>query len=337
MIAGTGSDIYSCDAGAIGALRGPKHGGANEVAFEIQQRYAIAGRGGERTSRRRVAAKEVIIGFGHPGLHDRRSAQRDHQRGRAALARGRRGLAAAYRIAERIEAVMQERQEHVPESRLVFGGVLSSDGRADRDVHAAVRDQPHVRLGRARHRAAHRRQDHPAERELHRPRKPDFVPLERRPCSGRPQREFMSHDIKSAERPAPDASAGGHRRLRARASRSTATRLRDRALLPDGHARLRFPGAEIPGLHQAARAGRSGRRRCTGGARVPGTRLRTRPGQRGVQHRRDDPLARLQRHLAGGRVGASVGQPRRHPGGRGLPVAQAAGGSADGARRAHRR
>ena len=42
VIAGTGSDLYSCIAGAIGALKGPKHGGANEVALEIQQRYAIA-------------------------------------------------------------------------------------------------------------------------------------------------------------------------------------------------------------------------------------------------------------------------------------------------------
>lgn len=64
-IAGTGSDMYSCVAGAIGALRGPKHGGANEVAYEIQQRYATADEA-EADIRKRVAAKEVIIGFGHP-------------------------------------------------------------------------------------------------------------------------------------------------------------------------------------------------------------------------------------------------------------------------------
>jgi 2-methylcitrate synthase len=65
VIAGTGSDLYSCVAGAIGALRGPKHGGANEVALEIQQRYgspmeAVA------DIRDRLARKEVVIGFGHP-------------------------------------------------------------------------------------------------------------------------------------------------------------------------------------------------------------------------------------------------------------------------------
>jgi len=65
VIAGTGSDLYSCIAGAIGALRGPKHGGANEVAFEIQQRYNSPGEAA-KDIRERVANKEVIIGFGHP-------------------------------------------------------------------------------------------------------------------------------------------------------------------------------------------------------------------------------------------------------------------------------
>ena len=65
VIAGTGSDMYSCIAGAIGALRGPKHGGANEVAFEIQQRYDSADEA-EADIRQRVGNKEVIIGFGHP-------------------------------------------------------------------------------------------------------------------------------------------------------------------------------------------------------------------------------------------------------------------------------
>jgi 2-methylcitrate synthase len=65
VIAGTGADLYSCITGAIGALRGPKHGGANEVAFEIQQRYETA-QGAASDIRARVANKEVIIGFGHP-------------------------------------------------------------------------------------------------------------------------------------------------------------------------------------------------------------------------------------------------------------------------------
>jgi 2-methylcitrate synthase len=65
VIAGTGSDLYSAITGGIGALRGPKHGGANEVSCEIQQRYRSADEA-EADIRRRVAAKEVVIGFGHP-------------------------------------------------------------------------------------------------------------------------------------------------------------------------------------------------------------------------------------------------------------------------------
>ena len=65
VIAGTGSDMYSSITGAIGALRGPKHGGANEVAFDVQKRYESPDEA-EADIRRRVEAKEVIIGFGHP-------------------------------------------------------------------------------------------------------------------------------------------------------------------------------------------------------------------------------------------------------------------------------
>ncbi|AUY08417.1 MULTISPECIES: bifunctional 2-methylcitrate synthase/citrate synthase [Aeromonas] len=65
VIAGTGSDMFSCITGAIGALRGPKHGGANEVAFEIQKRYENPDEA-EADIRARVEKKEVVIGFGHP-------------------------------------------------------------------------------------------------------------------------------------------------------------------------------------------------------------------------------------------------------------------------------
>jgi 2-methylcitrate synthase len=64
-IAGTGSDVYSAITGAIGALRGPKHGGANEFSFEVQKRYETPDEG-EADIRKRVADKQVVIGFGHP-------------------------------------------------------------------------------------------------------------------------------------------------------------------------------------------------------------------------------------------------------------------------------
>jgi len=65
VIAGTGSDMYSAITGGIGALRGPKHGGANEFSFAVQQRYRTPDEA-EADIRRRVAAREVVIGFGHP-------------------------------------------------------------------------------------------------------------------------------------------------------------------------------------------------------------------------------------------------------------------------------
>ena len=65
VIAGTGSDLYSCIAGAIGARKGPKHGGANEVAYDIQKRYRSADEA-EADIRERIGRKEIVIGFGHP-------------------------------------------------------------------------------------------------------------------------------------------------------------------------------------------------------------------------------------------------------------------------------
>jgi 2-methylcitrate synthase len=65
VVAGTGSDMYSAICGGIGALRGPKHGGANEVAFEVQKRYDSPDEA-EADIKARVERKEVIIGFGHP-------------------------------------------------------------------------------------------------------------------------------------------------------------------------------------------------------------------------------------------------------------------------------
>jgi 2-methylcitrate synthase len=106
VIAGTGSDLYSCITGAIGALRGPKHGGANEVAFEIQSRYATK-EAAEADIRRRVADKEVIIGFGHPvySIADpRNQIIKEVARALAGEAHDTRG----FEVAARIESVMHD-------------------------------------------------------------------------------------------------------------------------------------------------------------------------------------------------------------------------------------
>jgi 2-methylcitrate synthase len=112
VIAGTGSDLYSCIAGAIGALRGPKHGGANEVAFEIQSRYETPD-AAEADIVKRVAAKEVIIGFGHPvyTISDPRNVViKSVAKSLAAEAGDLRG----YDVAERIESVMKEIKNMFP-------------------------------------------------------------------------------------------------------------------------------------------------------------------------------------------------------------------------------
>jgi 2-methylcitrate synthase len=105
-IAGTGADMYSAITGAIGALRGPKHGGANEVAFEIQKRYATADEA-EGDIRKRVAAKEVVIGFGHPVYtiaDPRNRVIKEVARTLSAEADNTK----MFDIADRIEAVMAE-------------------------------------------------------------------------------------------------------------------------------------------------------------------------------------------------------------------------------------
>jgi len=112
VIAGTGSDIYSCICGAIGALKGPKHGGANEVALVIQQRYATPDEA-EADMRRRVANREVVIGFGHPvyTISDPRSDVIKAQAHKLAIDdEGKRLFA----VAERIESTMMDAKRMFP-------------------------------------------------------------------------------------------------------------------------------------------------------------------------------------------------------------------------------
>ena len=112
VIAGTGSDMYSCVAGAIGALRGPKHGGANEVAFEVQKRYDNADEA-EADIRRRVEAKEVVIGFGHPvyTISDPRNVVIKDV---AKLLSDDAGSTKMYDIAARLESVMWDAKQMFP-------------------------------------------------------------------------------------------------------------------------------------------------------------------------------------------------------------------------------
>ena len=106
VVAGTGSDMHSAITAGIGALRGPKHGGANEVALEVQTRYGSPDEA-EADIRRRVEAREVVIGFGHPvyTVSDPRNVV---IKGVARRLSEEAGSTALFEIAERIEQVMAE-------------------------------------------------------------------------------------------------------------------------------------------------------------------------------------------------------------------------------------
>ncbi|MEP7279925.1 MAG: 2-methylcitrate synthase [Bacteroidota bacterium] len=112
VIAGTGSDIYSAITGAIGALRGPRHGGANEVAYDIQSRYHSPDEA-EKDIRRRLENKEVIIGFGHPvyTISDPRNVVIKKVAKRLSEASGDMLL---YNIAERLETLMWNEKKMFP-------------------------------------------------------------------------------------------------------------------------------------------------------------------------------------------------------------------------------
>lgn len=112
VIAGTGSDIYSAITGGIGALRGPKHGGANEVALEIQKRYDNPDEA-EADIKNRVENKEVVIGFGHPVYtvsDPRNKVIKEVARNLSVEA----GSTAMFDIAERLETVMWDIKQMFP-------------------------------------------------------------------------------------------------------------------------------------------------------------------------------------------------------------------------------
>ena len=112
VIAGTGSDMHSAIAGAIGALRGPKHGGANEVAFEIQKRYDNPDEA-QADIKKRVENKEVVIGFGHPvyTISDpRNKVIKEVARNLSQQA----GSTKMFDIAERLETVMWDVKKMFP-------------------------------------------------------------------------------------------------------------------------------------------------------------------------------------------------------------------------------
>lgn len=112
VIAGTGSDMYSAICGGIGALRGPKHGGANEVAFDIQKRYDNADEA-EDDIRERVGRKEVIIGFGHPVYTISDPRNKVIKKVAEQLSAEQKNMK-MFQIAERLESVMWDIKKMFP-------------------------------------------------------------------------------------------------------------------------------------------------------------------------------------------------------------------------------
>ena len=112
VIAGTGSDMYSAITGAIGALRGPKHGGANEVAYDIQSRYRNPDQAAADI-RKRVEAKEIVIGFGHPVYTIGDPRNQVIKEVARSLSKGA-GDMQLFNVAERLESVMWEVKKMFP-------------------------------------------------------------------------------------------------------------------------------------------------------------------------------------------------------------------------------
>jgi 2-methylcitrate synthase len=112
VIAGTESDMHSCITGAISALRGPKHGGANEAAFEIQQRYSSADEA-EADIRERVSKKEIVIGFGHP-VYTVSDPRNEVIKRVAKSLSDENGNTLMYDVADRLETTMWELKKMFP-------------------------------------------------------------------------------------------------------------------------------------------------------------------------------------------------------------------------------
>jgi 2-methylcitrate synthase len=112
VIAGTNSDLYSSITGSIGALRGPKHGGANEEAFRIQSRYNDPDTA-EADIRERVGRKEIVIGFGHP-VYTVGDPRNDVIKRVAKSLSDEQGGTKMYDVAERLESVMWDIKKMFP-------------------------------------------------------------------------------------------------------------------------------------------------------------------------------------------------------------------------------
>ena len=333
VCASTLSDMHSCVTGRDRVVARPtawrrkRSGDGHDREVRLRQRRRCGHQGD-------VGAQGQDHGIRPRDLRHVRSAKRDHQvvGGEAGKIRRRQGSVPRLRRRRKDDV---GRKEVVRERRLLPRGRLSFHGHPDEALHADLRVFARFGLDRSHHGTAFQQSHHPAQRGLYwsgaAPLRQTVRPIigenERHECKRRPQRTTR-----------PGQGAGRHCRLCDRVPDQEQRSLRHGAQLPDRYVGMWIPRAAFSRVQQASRPDRCWN---DGAERSEGTRdaVRARSGESGVGYRLHDPLARLQRHVARRRVGASVRQPWRHSGGGGLHQPHERGcrqETARDARRAHR-
>ena len=167
VIAATLSDIHSAVTGAIGALKGPLHGGANEGVMRLLYAIDKAGADPVEYVKNMLAAKQKISGFGHR-VYKTEDPRATHLRRMSRAAGQRLRPAQVVRDVARHRAAHQQGQEAQRQRGLLLSIDLRDAGHRHRSLYADLRHQPHGRLGSPRHRAARRQPPHPPPRRVHR-------------------------------------------------------------------------------------------------------------------------------------------------------------------------
>ena len=171
VIAATLADIHSAVTGAIGALKGPLHGGANEGVMRLLYAIDKAGADPVEYVKGMLAAKQKISGFGHR-VYKTEDPRATHLRKMSEQLGRDAGEPKWFEMSRAIELLYQRRQKAQRQRRFLFSINLCHAGHRHRSLYAHLRHQPHRRLGRSRDRAVGRQSPHPSARRVHRSRLP---------------------------------------------------------------------------------------------------------------------------------------------------------------------